>query len=143
MSSVTCANANARSRVSHPRMNSRTTFSLRSTIGSIDVIGIFLGGAPARTLDMEPRTASFATELVVEVIAPTANFAIGVEIEHSDARQLETPSLAVEIPAVQALGTNRVAAPKHVEQFPFHLSGLVEDALNNLANVHPPDHGLG
>src|SRR5580704_8646605 len=140
MSSVTCAITSARSRVSHPRMNSRTTFSLRSTIGSIEVIGVV---SPAtRPSDMQRRTAVLKPELVVEIIAPTADFPVCIEVEHSDAWQLQTPSATIEIPTIEPFRANRVTAPKDFQQFPLDFPGALEDALDYLANVCGSNHGF-
>ena len=90
---------------------------------------------------MQCRTAVFKPEPVVEVIAPAADFPACIEIEHSDAWQLQAPPATIEIPAIEALGTNRVAAAKNIEQFPFNFSGAIKDALDYLANVSDPTTG--
>src|SRR5262249_45362502 len=93
-------------------------------------------------LDVQSRTAILEPHLVVEVVAPTADLALVVQVEHADARQLEPPPLAIEIPTVEAFRADRVAAAEHVEQLPFDLLGEVHDALDDLPDVVEADDGL-
>ena len=102
---------------------------------------MFPSDAPLRTSDMQRRAAVLKPELVVEIIAPTADFAVCIEVEHSDAWQLQTPSATIEIPTIEALGANRVTAPEDVQQFPLNFPGAFEDALDYLANVCEPTTG--
>src|SRR5437870_8833611 len=89
---------------------------------------------------MQGRPAVLEPQAIVEIIAPAADFACGIEIEHPNAREFETPTVAVEIPAVEALGNNRIAATEAGAQFPVHPARELHDACDNYAYVALADH---
>jgi hypothetical protein len=87
------------------------------------------------TARVQGRAALGEPQLVVEVVSPAADLALVVHVEHADAGELEPPPLAVEVPTVEALGADRLAAAEDVAELPLDSLREVEDALDDLADV--------
>src|SRR5262249_50682873 len=88
------------------------------------------------------RAAFREPQLVVEIVSPTADLALVVHVEHADAGQLESPSFAVEIPTVETLRADRLAATEDVAQLPLDPLRALEDPLDDFPHVVETDDRL-
>src|SRR5262245_8998859 len=84
---------------------------------------------------MQGRSAVSEPHTVVKIIAPAADLADLIEIEHADTGEFEAPASAVEIPAVETLSDDRIPTTETVTQFPVHLGRQLHDARDDFSYI--------